>query len=250
MSEQPGDLVQSVSRALRVLEEVARSSGPVPVKVIARRARLNLSTTYHLMRTLAYEGYLVRHGDGRYSVGPQVGRRYRDVRAAFGHRPEVHRVLAHLAASTDHSAYLGRFLDGQIVITDLVEGSASPYLEDLEVGLTTSAHATAVGKALLATLSPERRRAYLKQQGMPAFTSQTTIDAETLEAEMAAIRPGCAVIEHGQYREGWSCAAALVRRGDPGDPWWALVVSARGEDVPARVRSALVAAASDLSVAV
>ena len=93
-------------------------------------------------------------------------------------------MLAHLAASTDHSAYLGRFLDGQIVITDLVEGSASPYLEDLEVGLTTSAHATAVGKALLATLSPERRRAYLKQQGMPAFTSQTTIDAETLEAEM------------------------------------------------------------------
>jgi DNA-binding IclR family transcriptional regulator len=250
MTEQPGDLVQSVSRALRVLEEVARSSGPVPVKVIARRAKLNLSTTYHLMRTLAYEGYLVRHTDGRYSVGPQVGRRYRDVRNAFGHRPEVHQVLAHLAASTDHSAYLGRFVDGQIVITDLVEGAESPYLEDLEVGLSTSAHATAVGKVLLATLPPDRRRVYLQQQGMPKYTSLTPVDTEALEDELARIRPGIAFVESGQFREGWSCAASLVRRGDPGDPWWALVVSARSEDVPITVRTRLLEAADDLSTAV
>ena len=50
----PEDLVQSVSKALHVLEVVTHSPG-LPVKAIARRSGLNLSTTYHLVRTLAYD---------------------------------------------------------------------------------------------------------------------------------------------------------------------------------------------------
>jgi hypothetical protein len=71
----PTDLIQSVSRALRILEEVARSPRPLPVKVIARCCRLNLSTAYHLTRTLCYEGYLVRQADGGYVIGSEVAAR-------------------------------------------------------------------------------------------------------------------------------------------------------------------------------
>ncbi len=42
--DEPADLVRSVSRALRVLEEVGHAHGPIPVKAIARRARLNLES--------------------------------------------------------------------------------------------------------------------------------------------------------------------------------------------------------------
>jgi hypothetical protein len=35
---------------------------------------------------------------------------------------------------------------------DLAEGDRSPWLEDLQPGLETAAHAIALGKALLATL--------------------------------------------------------------------------------------------------
>lgn len=66
---EPGDLVRSVSRALRVLEVVSQSAQPLPVKVIARRTGLHLSTTYHLARTLAYEGYLRRDEAGCYQLG-------------------------------------------------------------------------------------------------------------------------------------------------------------------------------------
>ena len=52
----PEDFVQSVGRAMRVLEVVGRRPG-LPVKTIARLCALNISTTYHLVRTLAYEGY-------------------------------------------------------------------------------------------------------------------------------------------------------------------------------------------------
>lgn len=245
--EQPTDLVRSVSRALRVLEEVGRASAPVPVKAVARRAGLNLSTTYHLVRTLAYEGYLERTGDGCYVLGAEVARRFRDLHALLSSPAEVGPVLAHLAATTAHSAYLSRVVDGRIVITDVVEGPESPYLEDLEVGLPAAAHATAAGKALLATLPPVRRHDYLADQGLCRFTSRTRVHAEDVEAEVGAVRPGQLVIEHGQFREGVSCAAALVRRSDEDHPWWAVVVATRAEDIPEDVSRRVLEAAADLS---
>ena len=65
----PSDLVQSVSRALAVLEAVGRGGGALSAKAIARRTGLNLSTTYHLLHTLCWEGYLVRLDNGDYRLG-------------------------------------------------------------------------------------------------------------------------------------------------------------------------------------
>ena len=245
--EQPRDQVQSVSRALHVLEVVAASPVPLTMKAVARRAGLNLSTTYHLARTLAYEGYLVRHPDGRYVAGPEVARRFHDLRTALGRPAGAGRVLGRLAAATGHSAYLTRFVEGRVVVTDLAEGPASPYIEDLEVGLDASAHASAAGKALLATLSREARRGYLREQGLRQFTSRTPRDVDELETELAAMGAQHVVTEHGQFRDGVSCAAALVARRDAAEPWWALAVSSRGESVPQDVVSELLSAAGALA---
>ncbi len=243
---QPSDLVRSVSRALGILEEVGASHAPLTVKAIARRCGLNLSTAYHLVRTLTYEGYLVRDRDGLYVLGSSVAQRFHDLQASFDQPPEVHEVLRHLSAMTRRTAYLGRFVSGRILITDLVEGPESPYLEDLEVGLNVAAHATVVGKVLLSSLPRSRRVAYLAEQGMRRFTSRTLIDTDSLEAELAGVAAGRAVLEHGQFREGVSCVGALVRRD--ADPW-AVVASTRADDVPPEVVWHTMRAAEDLAPA-
>jgi len=243
----PNDLVQSVSRAFRVLEVVGAVRSPLTVKAIARRCQLNVSTTYHLVRTLAYEGYLVRHPDGRYVLGGAVAHRFRDLLTSFRQPPEVHEVLQHLSAATRRTAYLGRFVSGRILVTDLVEGPESPYLEDLEVGLNAAAHATVIGKALLAPLPRRERVRYLADQGMRPFTSRTTTDLDSLEAELTTVVWGAPVTEHGEFRDGVSCVGALVRRDCAEDPWWTVVVSNRDEDVPAAVARQTLMAAADLS---
>lgn len=73
--ERPDGLVHDVAPLLRVLDVVTRYPG-LPVKSIARRSGLNLSTTYHLVRTLAHEGYVTRLEDGAYDVGEQVSNRF------------------------------------------------------------------------------------------------------------------------------------------------------------------------------
>ena len=54
------NLVQSVQRALRILEVIADNPDGITAKAIARRLELALSTTYHMLHTLVAEGYVVR----------------------------------------------------------------------------------------------------------------------------------------------------------------------------------------------
>jgi DNA-binding IclR family transcriptional regulator len=209
-SEEPSDLIRSVSRALRVLEAVGQTTRGLTVKQIARRCELTTATTYHLIRTLAYEGYVTRRDDGTYTVGLEVADRFRELVAAFRAPDSVVAVLDRAAAQSGYSHYLGTFRAGQAVITTAIEGPHSPHLEDLVPGFDDGAHATAVGKALLATLTHDQRLRYLKDQGMRAYTSHTILDPEALEADLAAGERGGMQTEIAQYREGVGCAAVVV----------------------------------------
>lgn len=242
--ERPTDLIRSVSRALRVLELVAGSEQPLPVKAIARRCELNLSTAYHLVRTLNYEGYLRRLPAGGYVVGPELAERFGDLPVRLGRRPDAHQVLRHLALTTGHTAYLAELDSGRVVIADVVEGDRSPHLEDLQAGLETAAHATALGKALLATLPTSQRRGVLGA-GLCPFTRNTPTEPAQVEAEVSALRPGDVAVENGQFRDEVSCAGTAVPGRTPGQ-WWAVGVSTHGLDVPAALLSRLRLAADDL----
>ncbi|WP_370328062.1 IclR family transcriptional regulator [Euzebya sp.] len=255
----PSDLIQSVSRALRILEVVGQHPEGVAPKVIAHRAGLKLSTTYHLLRTLAYEDYLARTAEGDYALGLSIADRFADLRTALDAPAPVARVLRHLAEGIGHSVYLARFVEGRVAITSAVEGPGSPHLEDLIPGFDEAAHATALGKALLSRLPRAARDAYLVAQGLPRFTRGTVIDLDELSHELALPVDGV-FVEEGQFSGDVSCAAALVDpagrpEADPGgEPhtWWAVAVSA-SSDVFARRRgeltAALVSAAGDLAVA-
>lgn len=253
----PSDLIQSVSRALRILEVVGGHPEGLAPKVIARRTGLKLATTYHLLRTLAYEDYLVRDAAGDYSLGLGIADRFADLRSALLGPADVSKVLQSLAGGTGHSVYLARFVDGRIAITAVSEAPGSPHLEDLIPGFDEGAHATALGKALLSRLDPGARRAYLLAQGLPAFTPGTVTDLDQLDHELVSCRDGV-FVEEGQFDGQVSCAARLVRAVRPpadgqsptGDravhiteteEWWAIGLSASTE-VFAQRRDVLVQA--------
>jgi DNA-binding IclR family transcriptional regulator len=243
---EPTDLIRSVSRALRIIELVAGSPHPLPVKVIARRSEINLSTAYHLIRTLCYEGYLVRLASGGYVAGPKVARRFHDLMSSMRRPAEANAVLRHLVDVTGHSAYLGRISDRRLVVIDVVEGPRSPWLEDLQPGLETAAHATALGKALMTTLPGRARKSLLADHGMRPFTPNTVIEADEIEAELALLRPGDMVVEHGEFRDDVCCAGVAL----PGDSGWALSTTVRGLTLPDGLLASLRLAAADLVGAV
>jgi DNA-binding IclR family transcriptional regulator len=207
---EPSDLIRSVSRALRVLEAVGQSPRGLTVKQIARRCDFTVATTYHLVRTLAYEGYVIRRENGTYVVGLEIADRYRELVLAFRGPSAVIDRLRRAAAETGYSHYLGRFVGGRVAVTAMAEGPRTPPLDDLVPGYDEAAHATALGKALLATMSADQRWRYLKEYGMRAYTSATLTSAEALDSDLAAGDRRGMQIEIGQFRQGLACAAVMV----------------------------------------
>jgi DNA-binding IclR family transcriptional regulator len=208
---EPSDLIRSVSRALRVLEAVGQSPRGLTVKQIARRCQLTVATTYHLVRTLAYEGYVIRREDGTYVVGLEIADRYRELVVAFRGPPGVADALRRAVVETGYSHFLGRFVGTRIAVTAVAEGPRTPYLDEIVPGFDDAAHATALGKALLATMTPDQRWRFLKETGMRAYTPGTLTAPEALDADLTAGDRRGMQIEIGQYRQGVASAAVLVR---------------------------------------
>ncbi|MEX0746059.1 MAG: helix-turn-helix domain-containing protein [Phycisphaeraceae bacterium] len=70
----PGsERVQSVNRALELLERVARSDGGMTVRELSEATNLKRPTVNNLVLTLVDRGYLTGRGSpARYSLGPIV----------------------------------------------------------------------------------------------------------------------------------------------------------------------------------
>lgn len=201
MAAQP-TLINSVVRALNLLDAVGAAAEPVPAKKLAHQLDLPLPTTYHLLRTLVHEGYLARTPDG-YVIGDRV-----DALAEGSAPPRrTRQVLQQLHDEVGAAAYLSALDDGEIRLLEIVDSPAAPRV-DLWVGFQDAAHATALGKAVLATLPPPARRAYLAAHPLVDLTPRTVTSPRALLDELAI--EGDLAIDHGEYALGTVCMATPV----------------------------------------
>ncbi|MCW2740086.1 MAG: Transcriptional regulator, IclR family [Blastococcus sp.] len=206
MGERP-TLIQSVQRALRIIEVVAEREGRARPKELARATGLPLATTYHLLRTCAHEGWLQRLDDGSYVLGHRI-----DVVRAHG---TAARGIAHarpalewLRDALGGAVYLARYVDGEIVVAEIVDSARAPRI-DLWVGMHDAAHATALGKCILGQLPDVEREDYLTRHPLHDLTPRTVVDRRRLQLPSS----GDIAVDDGEYALGVCCLAATVTTG-------------------------------------
>lgn len=199
-------LIGSVQRALRLVDIVANSRRPLPPKMLAAITGLTPGTTYNLVRTLVHEGYLSSEPDGLVlgSRFPSFQQQI-DSRGVFLAR--VRAALRDVTEDLGATAYLSRFDDGEMHLVDIVDAVRNPRVE-LWVGLQSSAHATALGKQILADLTDEDRMDYLSRHRLEELTPRTISDRRTLLTQLER-SPGWAV-DHEEYAIGATCVAVPV----------------------------------------
>lgn len=199
-------LIGSVQRALRLVDIVANSPRPLPTKMLAASTGLTPGTTYNLVRTLIHEGYLASEPDGLV-----LGTRFPSFQQELSSRGVfLARVRTALREVTDEfgaTAYLSRFSDGELHLMDIVDAVRNPRVE-LWVGMQSSAHATALGKQILADLPDEERLDYLARHRLEELTPRTISDRRTLLTQLQH-SPGWAV-DHEEYAIGATCVAVPV----------------------------------------
>jgi len=197
-------LISSVNRALSVLDIVGSAARPLSAKSVARAASLSLGTAYNLIRTLVHVGYLAQERDG-FVLGPAHPAMVpsRDgVLLAHGRT-----VLNGLRDELRAAAYLSRFKDGEIEILDIVDGPFAPRA-DLWVGAQDSAHATAFGKQILASLDVPARQDYISRHPLVELTPYTI----RTPREFLQLLEGnsSSMVDQQEYALGVTCIAVPV----------------------------------------
>jgi IclR family transcriptional regulator, acetate operon repressor len=197
-------LIQSVQRALRIIEVVAEHDGRARAKEVSRATGLPLATTYHLLRTCAHEGWLQRLDDGSYVLGHRIDvvrSRGTAARGIAHARP----ALEWLRDALGGAVYLASYADGEVVVDEIVDSARAPRI-DLWVGMHDAAHATALGKCILGQLPGLDREDYLARHPLHDLTPRTVVDRRRLHLPA---REELAV-DDGEYALGVCCLAATV----------------------------------------
>ncbi|MHB8631649.1 MAG: IclR family transcriptional regulator [Candidatus Limnocylindria bacterium] len=215
--------VQSVDRALDLLEALAGADGEVSITALAARTKLHVSTVHRLLATLLRRGYVRQNADtSRYYAGAKLatladGRsRYSELRLAA--RP----LLQSLVDATRETANLSVLDDTMAVY---IETAASPQVVRLftVVGNRVPLHATGAGKALLASLPQPRREALLDRTELRAHTHKTLIDRAALTRALDDARERGYALDDEEYDDGVRCVAVAV--GPIGAPVAAISIS-------------------------
>ena len=201
--------VKSADRTVELLELLARTGEPMTLSEIHRELSYPKSSLFVLLRTLVARGWVEtdRRGTG-YSIGVRallVGTAYLDrdpvVRAAA-------RVLEQLRGEVDETVHLAR-LDGPDVVYLASRESTHHLRLTSRVGRRLPAHATALGKALLAQRG-DREVDELLPRDLVQVTPHTLTDRAALLVDLAATRARGYATERGQNTEGLGCFAVAL----------------------------------------
>jgi DNA-binding IclR family transcriptional regulator len=204
-------LLQSVERAMAVLDHVAAAPGPLPAREISRSLGLALPTTYHLLTTLVTGGYLVHLTEEHaYALGHHVDDLARGLRRQIAVPPEVERVTAVVHRQAHAAAYYAALRDAEMIVAHVAECPAHPRIRALDVGFHRAPHATAFGKLMLAMLEPGAAEDLLDATGTPAVTAGTVTDRRMLRRQLDQVRSTGLAIEMDEFRADLSGMAAPV----------------------------------------
>ncbi len=184
--EESALFVQSFARGLEVIEAFQPGFGAMTLTEVSAATGYSRATVRRFLHTLVHLGYM--RTDGKtFSLTPrvmQLGYAY----LASQSLPDVlEPILADLSAELGESTSAS-VLDGTDVVYIARQQTRRIMHVAITVGTRFPAYATSMGRVLLAGLSEEVLREYFAQVKFVPLTPRTTIDEESLRAELAQIR--------------------------------------------------------------
>jgi IclR family transcriptional regulator, acetate operon repressor len=223
--------VQSVDRALLIIETLAEDDEGYRLTDLAVRTGLSPSTVHRLLTTLEKRRFVqfdrdesMWHiGAQSFAVGSTFVRRRNFVTQALPY-------LRKLRDQTRETANLAVVDDGAMVVLTRVE-SREIMRSVTKVGGRVPMVASGLGKALLATYSEQDVFAIIQRDGMPRLTSKSIVRAGELCKSLHDIRRQGYSVDDEEALIGLRCVSAVVY-DDCSEPLAAISVSGKASRVP------------------
>ncbi|WP_432994342.1 IclR family transcriptional regulator [Dactylosporangium sp. CA-233914] len=219
-STQTAGGVQSLHRALDLLEIVAQAGGHLAIGEIAAVSPIPLPTIHRLLRTLVERGYMRQLPNRRYALGFRLVPLGDAANALVGVNARA--VLSDLVAELGETANLA-VLSGDHAEYVAQVPSKHSMRTFTEVGRRVELHCTGVGKALLSRLDDTAVQGIVRRAGLAPHTRHTLSTAEALTAALADIRQRGYALDEEEQETGVRCVA--VPLAAPMRTWMAISVS-------------------------
>ncbi|MBB5131494.1 DNA-binding IclR family transcriptional regulator [Thermocatellispora tengchongensis] len=203
-------LVKSAQRTIQLMEMLGAARGPITVAELRERTGYPRSSLHQLLHTLIAMGWVEQTPDGSaVGVGSRAllcGTAYLDRDPAL---PYAIRTLELIGDATGYTTHYAR-LDGANVMYLATRETIEPRRATSRVGRELPAHATALGKILLAERSAGELAELLPEPPLPALTEHTITDLGELLADLELTRERGHSLEREQNTPGLGCVAVAV----------------------------------------
>lgn len=182
-TEQKKPLIQSVERALDILELVRKAGGALRSSEIALGLKLKANTANNLIRTLYRRNYLGQDEHGRYFLGAEWCRFGVESDRWATLRQVALPAMQRLSQETGDNAFLGVNADGRLLCVTQTEGTGAVVISQNQAWMDQM-HCTASGKILLAYGGTELFEQLKRRGPLHCYTPATITDWDSLREEI------------------------------------------------------------------
>lgn len=202
--------VQSVERTLRILELLAERGHPMNLSEISKHLELKLSTAHRLLKTLIMMDFA--HQDpytGKYQLGIKTFSIGNTALYTLDVRTIARPYLKELVTRFNETANLAILDQGDVIYIDQVESDKMVKMI-ARLGSRAPTHSNAVGKVLLAFLTPSELDRFLVSRELESFTRQTITSPQALKYEVEKVKKQGYALDMEETEDGIRCVAAPI----------------------------------------
>lgn len=211
MKQMADNLVQSVDRAITILETLAKNKNGYRITELANATGLHKSTVYRLLSTLISRGYAEKCLDSEnYKLGIRILLLGSSILDRMDLRNIAKPYIKELSQKTKEVVHLSILDDGEAVYIDKVESPDHSIRMYSQIGKRGPLHCTAVGKILLAGLKDNEVEKIMEQKGMQKYTKSSIDNLHQLMGELSIIRERGYAFDEMEHEEGIRCVAVPI----------------------------------------
>lgn len=204
-------MVPVVMSTFRILEELSKA-GALGLNEVTQRTGVSKSTVFRVLTTLTQLGYVVRDADRTYYPSHTLAGLASEVASVEALRRAATPHMLRLRDEFGETVNLGQLHLDKVTYVEVVPSEYALRLHE-RPGATVDAHASALGKAILAFSTPEMVESLIRGRELQMFTRNTITNPDELLAELKRVKDRGYALDRGEVSMLATCVAAPILDG-------------------------------------
>lgn len=250
MVEKSPRLIQSVKRALDIINCFDSLHDQLTLTEISEKLNLNISTVHGIISTLSAYSYIDKNpNNGKYRLGLEFLLKANLVSQSLDLKEIGHPYLTELTKKHGETSHLYVYQHEQIYCVDKVESPNNYFIVSSRAASKLPLHASASGKLFLAAMPEADLKHFLQNSELIQLTDKTIADVGQLIENVQQIREQGYGVENEEIEPGAFSIAAPIRDASGQTAGTISMVGSlnRIREKEAMIRDDLLAAAASIS---